>query len=99
LAAWLVVALGRDGLQDILDVWPGLLVTTGHDRGTITSSLLTAGDTGTDEAESLLGKVAGAAVGIGEMRVAAINDDVTLLNATICARAMGFSSSSNSIDL
>jgi hypothetical protein len=84
LAARFSVALGRDGLEDILDVFPGLLITTRHDGRAISSSLFTSRHAGADEAEALLGKVTGAAVGIGKVGVTTINDDVALLNATIC---------------
>lgn len=78
LAAGLAVALGGDALENILDVRPGLLVATGHDGGTIAGTLLTTGDAGADKAQALGGQVLGAAVGVGEVRVATINDDVTL---------------------
>lgn len=83
LAAGLAVRLGGDVLEDILDVRPGLLVTTGHDGGTVTGTLLTTGDTGADEADTLGVKVLGAAVGVGEVRVATVNDDVTLLETVL----------------
>jgi hypothetical protein len=83
LAAGLAVRLGRDALEDILDVRPGLGVTTGHDRGTVTGTLLTTGNTGTDEADTLGGEVLGTAVGIGVVRVTTVNDDITLLDATL----------------
>ena len=66
-----------------LDVGPGLLVTTGHDGGAVAGTLLTARDTGTDEADALLGKVLGAAVCVGVVGVAAVDDDVALLDATL----------------
>ena len=66
-----------------LDVWPGLLVTTGHDGGTVAGTLLTARDTGTDEADTLGLEVLSAAVGVGVVRVATVNDDVTLLETVL----------------
>lgn len=83
LAAGLAVRLGGDVLEDILDVRPGLLVATGHDRGTVAGTLLTTGDTGTDKADTLGVEVLGAAVGVGEVRVATVNDDVTLLKTVL----------------
>lgn len=83
LAAGLAVRLGGDGLEDVLDVGPGLLVATGHDGGAVAGTLLTTGDTGTDVADTLLLEVLGAAVGVGEVRVATVNDDVTLLKAVL----------------
>lgn len=79
VAASLAVALGGNTLEDVLDVGPGGLVTTGHERGTITSTLLTTGDTATNEADALLGKVLGTAVAVGEVGVTTIDDDITLL--------------------
>lgn len=83
LAAGLAVRLGRDALEDVLDERPGLLVTTGHDGGTVAGTLLTTRDTGTDETDVLGCQVLGAAVGVGEVRVATVNDDITLLKATL----------------
>lgn len=80
--AWVTVVsvtLGSDALENILNIWPGLLVSTGHQRRTVSSTLLTAGDTGTDEADTLGSQVFCSAVGIGEMGVAAVNNDVALL--------------------
>jgi hypothetical protein len=79
VAAGLAVALGGDALEDVLDEGPGLLVTTGHQGGAVAGTLLATGDTGADEAEALGGAVLGAAVGVGEVGVAAVNDDVALL--------------------
>lgn len=79
LAARLAIRLGGDGLEDILDVRPGLLVTTGHQRRAVAGTLLTTGNTAADEADTLAVKVLCAAGGVWEMRVAAINDDVALL--------------------
>ena len=79
VAASLAVALGGDALEDILDVRPGLLVTTGHERGTVAGTLLTTGDTAADEADALLLQVLGAAVAVGEVGVTTVDDDITLL--------------------
>ena len=80
VAASLAVALGGDALEDVLDVGPGLLVTTGHEGRSVTGTLLTTGDTAADEADALLGQVLGAAVGVGEVGVTTVNDDITFLN-------------------
>ena len=66
-----------------LDVWPGLLVTTGHDGGTVAGTLLTTRDTGTDEADTLPSKVLGAAVCVRVVGVTTVDDDVALLDATL----------------
>jgi hypothetical protein len=78
VTARLAVALGSDALEDILDVGPGLLVTTGHEGGTVTGTLLTTGDTRTDETDTLGGEVLSAAVGVGEVRVTTVDDDISL---------------------
>ena len=79
LAARLVVALGGNALEDVLDVGPSLLVTTRHDRRTVAGTLLAAGNTRADESDTLAREVLGPAVGVGEVRVASVDDDVTLL--------------------
>ena len=79
ITAGLSVALSGDALEDVLDVGPGGFVTTGHERGAVTGTLLTTRDTAADEANSLLGEVPGSAVAIREVRVTAINNDVALL--------------------
>src|SRR5688572_16173902 len=68
LAAGLVVALGGDGLEDVLDVRPGLLVATGHEGRAVAGTLLTTRDTGANEAEALAVEILSAAVGVGEVR-------------------------------
>lgn len=83
LAAGLAVRLGGDGLEDVLDVWPGLLVTTRHDAGAVAGALLSSGDSRSDEADALGLEVLCAAVGVGVVRVTAINDDVALFYATL----------------
>lgn len=74
-----VVTLGGDALEDVLDVRPGGLVTTGHERGTVTGTLLTTRDSAANEADALLGQVLGTAVAVGEVGVTTVDDDVTLL--------------------
>ncbi|KAI7288172.1 6-phosphogluconate dehydrogenase, decarboxylating [Hortaea werneckii] len=82
LTAGLAVGLGGDALEDVLDVWPSLLVTTWHDGWAVTGTLLTTGDTGTDKADALLLQELGATVGVREVRVTAIDDDVARLSAS-----------------
>lgn len=79
LTAGLTVALGRNGLEDVLDVWPGFLVTTGHQGGAESGTLLASGNTGADKSDALGAQLLGAAVRVGEVRVTTINDDVSLL--------------------
>ena len=88
LAAGLAVRLGGDGLEDVLDVWPGLLVTTRHDAGAIASALLSSGDSRSDEADALGLEVFCAAVGVGVVRVTAIDDDVALFYATLVEKKL-----------
>lgn len=78
VTAGLAVALGRDALEDILDVGPGLLITTRHEGGTVTGTLLTTGDTRTNETDTFGGEVLSAAVGVGEVRVTTVDDDISL---------------------
>lgn len=80
VTASLAIRLGCDALEDLFDVWPGLLVTTGHERWTISGTLLTTGNTGSDEVDTLLGEVLGTTVGVRVVRVTTINDDITLLD-------------------
>lgn len=74
-----VVTLGGDALEDLLDVRPGRLVTTRHERGAVTGTLLTTRDTAANEVDALLGQVLGTAVAVGEVGVTTVDDDVTLL--------------------
>jgi hypothetical protein len=80
LTAGLAVALGRNGLEHILDIWPRLLVSTGHDGWAVTGTFLTSGHTGSDESDALLSQVFASSVGVGEVGVAAVDDDVALLD-------------------
>jgi hypothetical protein len=82
LTAWFAVTLGRDGLENIFDVLPRILGAAGHNRRTITSTLLATGDTSTDKAETLFGKISGAAVRVGIVGVASINDDVSFFDTS-----------------
>jgi hypothetical protein len=83
LAAGLAVRLGRDGLEDVFDVRPRLLVSTRHDARTVASTLLSSGHTSTDEPDALAGEVFRAAVRVGVVGVAAVDDDVALLDAAL----------------
>jgi hypothetical protein len=99
LAAGLAVGLCGNGLEDILhcyqiwsvgscrfsylDVWPCLLVTTWHDAGTVTGTLLSSGNTSSDEPDALLGEVFGAAVCVGVVGVSSVDDDVALFGAAL----------------
>lgn len=77
LAACLAIALGGNALEDALDVRPGLLIATRHQGRAIASTLLTSGHTGTNEANVFGGTVLCATVGVGEMGVPAVNNDIS----------------------
>lgn len=79
VAAGLAIRLGSNALEDVLDVWPGLGVATGHQAGAVAGTLLTTGDTGANESDTLRGQVLRTAVAVGIVRVTAVNDDITLL--------------------
>lgn len=79
VTAGLTVALGGDALEDVLNVGPGILITTGHEGRPVAGTLLTTRDTAADEADALLAEVLGAAVAVGEVGVTTVDDDITLL--------------------
>ena len=74
-----VVALGGNALEDVLDVRPGGLVATGHQRGAVAGTLLTTGDTAADEADALGSQLFSAAIAVGKVGVATVDDDVALI--------------------
>jgi hypothetical protein len=71
-----VFDLGGDGLEDLLHVRPRGGIAAGHDGGAEARAFFAAGDAGADEENAFFGEILGAAVGIGEQRVAAVDDDV-----------------------
>lgn len=73
------LAFNRGGslLEDLLDGRPSSCRTTRHQRGTEASTLLTTGDTRTNEEEALSLKLLGTANTIRVVGVTAVNDDVT----------------------
>lgn len=77
VTACLTIALGRDALEDVLDRRPCSLVTAGHQRGAVSGTLLTTGHTGANEVKALVLQVLGPAVGVGEVRVTTVDDDVS----------------------
>lgn len=78
VTAWDTLNLSSSGLENFLDMGPCSGVSTGHERRTKASTLLTTRHTTSDEKEALGLKLLDAASGIGVMRVTTINDDVTL---------------------
>lgn len=77
VTARLAVDLSSCSLEDLLDMGPCSGGATGHERGTVTGTLLTTGDTGSNEQETLRLKLLGTTDGIGVVRVTTVNDDVT----------------------
>ena len=71
-----VVHLGGDGLENVLHVRPGGGRTAGHDARAVARAFLAAGHAGADVEQALALDVFGAADGVLEERVAAVNDDV-----------------------
>jgi len=67
-----------DSESDFVNV-PGSGGTAGHHRGTITGTLLASRDTASNKEEALGLELLSAADGIGEVRVASVNDDITSL--------------------
>lgn len=58
---------------------PSGVGTTGHQRRTVTGTLLTAGNSGTDEQQALGLELVASTDGVGVVRVSTVNDDVALL--------------------
>jgi hypothetical protein len=77
VAAGLTVTLGCDALENVFDVWPCLLIPSGHQTWSISSTLFTAGYTGSHESNALLFQVLASAVRVRIMGVSTVNDDVT----------------------
>ena len=73
------VHFGGDAFEDRLHHIPGRSRSAGHDRGAFARAFLTAGNAGTDEAEAEVAEPLVAALGVGVKRVAAIDDDVALV--------------------
>ena len=74
-----VFHLGADGLEDWLHVLPGSGGAAGHHGGTLQSALFAAGNTGADVAQAVALHQGGAAGGVGEVAVAAVDQDVARL--------------------
>jgi hypothetical protein len=76
--AGLSLGLGGDGLKDRLDHLVRLGLAAGHDGRPPEGALFAAGDAGADIVEPL-GQSHGAALGVLEERVAAVDDQVARL--------------------
>lgn len=79
VATGLTVSLSGNVLENGLDMGPSLRGTTRHERRTGTGTLFTTRDTGANKQNALLLQLVVTTVSVGEVRVTAINDDVTLL--------------------
>ena len=79
VTARLAVYLSGSSLEDRFDCGPSSRGTTGHERRAITSTFLTTRNTRTNEEETLRFELLCSANRIGVVRVATIDDDVTLL--------------------
>lgn len=80
VTAWLAVDLGSSLLEDVLDVGPSLGGSTGHERGSVTGTLLTTRNTRANVEDALGLELLAAADGVGVVRVTTVNDNVTLLH-------------------
>jgi hypothetical protein len=69
----------RGRTEDLLDVGPGGVRSSGHERGTVSGTLLTTRDSGSDEKEALSLELVGSSDGVGVVRVSTVDDDVSLL--------------------
>lgn len=78
VAAGLAVDLSSSLLEDLLDSGPSRGGTAGHKRGTISSTLLTTGNTRAYEEQALGFELLRAADRVGVVRVTTIDDNITL---------------------
>jgi hypothetical protein len=71
--------LRRDGLEHVLDPRPRRGGAARHDRRAEARAFFAARDTAADEVQPLIAQGGLAAAGVGEVRVAAVDDDVVRL--------------------
>ena len=76
VAAGLAVHVRADGLEDGLDIRPRLGRAAGHHARALQRALFAAGNAGADVVQTLALHVRGAAGGVREVAVAAVDDDV-----------------------
>ena len=62
---------------------PGGVGTTGHERGTVSGTLLTTRDTGTNKEQTLLLELVSSSDRVGVVRVTTVNDDVALFEVRL----------------
>ncbi len=77
--AGFTIHLGGDAFEDRLHHIPGRGWAAGHDRWAFARAFFAAGNAGTDEAEAEVAEPLVAAFGVGVKRVAAVDDDVALV--------------------
>ena len=77
--AGFAIDLGGDGFEDRLHHLPGGGRAAGHDGRAFARAFLAAGHAGADEAETEVAEPFVAAFGVGVERVAAVDDDVALV--------------------
>ena len=75
-AAWLAINMRTDPGEDRLQVLVCLRRASGHDARSVQGSLLAAGDAGADVLDPARLDLSGAPDRIGEVRVAAVDQDV-----------------------
>ena len=78
-AAGLAIDLRRDPGEDGRDNLPRGARPAGHERRAFERALFAAGNTAADEMDSLSFELLAAALRVGEERIAAVDDDVALL--------------------
>ena len=69
---------GGDFLEDILDEGPRFMMSAGHDARSFECALFTAGNAGPDEAITACFEIRMPTIGVAEVAVAAVDDDVAL---------------------
>lgn len=79
VATRLTIDLCGSFLEDRFYFWPSGRITTWHERGAVTCTLLTAGDTSPNKKDAFGFTFFCAANGIGVVRIATIDDNVTWL--------------------
>ena len=79
VAAWLALGLSSSLLENLLDVGPSGVGSTGHEGRTVSGTLLTTRDTGTDKQETLGLELLGSSDRVWVVRVTTVNDNVTFL--------------------
>lgn len=73
-----VVVFGGDGLEDVFDVRLGFFVVIGYEGRVVVGIFFIIRDIGVNEVEVFVVEILSVVVGVGEVRVVIINDDVVL---------------------